>query len=288
VILTNPNGLPQALVRALSPDHERKFDPWRIGVTDLIAPPLPRMLRHKHWKDMTERVDDRIWLLFGLAVHYYLETFGGGVSEKKLEIPIDGTPFTLVGVVDLTEEGQYLCMVDWKVTSVMSILLGDKEDWDQQLNVYAWMYQRFFGVRPARLKNVAFLRDWNERESLRDSRYPRSAVYVHDVPFWDNKLTERFIMERLDDHHESLLIGTGRPCTPAERWHKPDSYAVLKAGVRRARRVLPSQEAAEDWAAKNIKGPHSIEFRAGEDSKCLKYCGARNFCPANIYLRDGI
>ena len=67
--LTNKYGAPEELVRAASyDDHVTKGD---ISTTTLIDAPQIRYL--KMTNDIEEDVSDRIWMLFGTAVHHILE-----------------------------------------------------------------------------------------------------------------------------------------------------------------------------------------------------------------------
>lgn len=289
MIITNPNELPQAFVDAVTPDATRGMDPLRLSITDLINPPLMRTLRHQHWHEMSETADSRVWLLLGTAVHEYLDSRTPGASEVKITIKIG--KFTVVGVIDLVE-GEVIA--DYKVTSVYSFLLGEKIEWEQQLNCYAYLLRKQaeidgveFKVRG--LKIVAILRDHKESMTLRDPDYPKSAIYQKQIRMWSPEEQDRFIESRVE-LHEKASMGVIEKCTNHEKYHKDDKYAVKAAGIVKAKRVLDSREEAEKWIeehavdAKGKKlGPYEIELRAGEDTRCLRFCPVRNFCEDNRY-----
>lgn len=290
--ITNPFGVPQAMVEAVTPDQGRGLDPNRLSITDLINPPIMRLLRHRHWHEMEETVDSRVWLLLGVAVHEYLDRHTPGASEIKIELKHD--KFTLVGVIDIIEG---IIIADYKVTSVFSFLLGEKIEWEQQLNCYNYMHRKKAESEGREhliktLKIVAILRDHKPSMALRDHNYPQSAILQKEVRVWSPEEQESYIMDRVETHYRASM-GIVEPCTPAERYHKDDKYAVKVEGNIRAKRVLDTKEAAEGWIKEYLekmsmkkKSPEKlvIDFRPGEDTRCLRFCPVRNFCEFNRYL----
>lgn len=78
----------------------------------------------------------------------------------------------------------------------------------------------------------------------------------------------------MTDWHQGLM-----PCSPEQRWHKPDKWAVMKDGRKRAVRVFEDEgQAVEKLRELGEKG-HHIEYRRGEDTKCEAYCPVAEFCP---------
>lgn len=289
MIITNPYGLPQAFVDAVTPDQSRGLDPHRLSISDLINPPLMRLLRHRHWHEMTETADSRVWMLLGLAVHEYLDRRTPNSSEIKFEHKLNG--YTVVGIIDLVEG---TVIVDYKVTSVYSFLLGEKLEWEQQLNSYAYLL-RAKAERDAAdlqitgLKIVAILRDHKPSLALRDRDYPQSAIYQKYIKLWTPEEQDAFIENRVAIHHQASM-GVVQKCTNAEKYHKDDKYAVKVKGVAKAKRVLDSQEDAEAWIQQHLKdakgkplGPYEIDLRLGEDTRCMRFCPVRNFCEDNRY-----
>jgi hypothetical protein len=67
------------------------------------------------------------------------------------------------------------------------------------------------------------------------------------------------------------------PCTPAEMWEKPTTYALKKKGGVRAIKVYETQEEAEK--AFDPKA-HEIEVRLGSRTRC------ESFCPVNTYCQQ--
>jgi len=72
------------------------------------------------------------------------------------------------------------------------------------------------------------------------------------------------------------------PCTDEERWHRPDSYAVMKEGRKSALRVFAAEGVAQAFIENHADAKKlSIEFRQGKDIRCESYCQVRAVCPVN-------
>jgi hypothetical protein len=286
--IINPRGLPEAVVKAVSVSDPPKPD--RYSVTQLIQPPLIRTLTARHWSEMQEEVEKRTWLLMGQAVHKYLELCAPYEAhvEKKIEMPVEynGRNITVVGVIDL-HHGDIL--TDYKVTSVWSFILGDKPEWEAQLNIYAYMAWMMEGIETKGIQIIAILRDWMQREAAKSDDYPEAEMIAVNIPLWPHKRTSKHLAELIADHIEN----PERPCTPQERWRRRTTYAVKKTGRKSALRVLDTIQDAYEWAVKNnladydtIDGEQiinckvgvTIEERIGEDVRCKSYCPVRDFC----------
>ncbi len=278
MIITNPNNLPLPLVLAVTPDQDRGLDPSRLSVTDLINPPLMRKLRLEHWHEMEERVDDRAWLMLGQAFHDWIDKRTPGNSEIKIEMPY--ADLTLVGVIDLI---QGVTIADYKVVSANSFLLGEKFEWEAQLNVYSYL-ANYIGIQITNLTIIAILRDWQLSKTYHDYQYPKSPLLEKQIRLWNYTDRESYISTRVMLH----LSEDVPECAPSERWDRPDSWAVKVPNVQKARRVLSSFEEAEAWIrSSKEKKQFFIEHRPGARIRCRDYCAVRNFCPNNIYKEEG-
>ena len=268
----NPNNLPEVLVRAVTGDYDRTPKENRMSVTDLINPPMIRHLKLKNWDRLEENVDDLAWSLFGKAFHDLMDRYAPDPyqSEYKLEYYVE--PYTLVGQPDVHFGG---VLDDYKVTSVFSFILGDKPEWESQLNVYAWLLGKH-SIPINRIRIIAILRDWQKQKSMVEPDYPKSPFHVVDVPLWTPERAEEYIKERIRMHQELL------ECTPEDKWQRETTWAVMKPAAKRATRVLDTRELAEAWVKDN-KGEFEIVERPGEKTRCRFYCGARGVCPYNDY-----
>jgi hypothetical protein len=276
MLISNPNNLPEVLVRAATGDYVRNMSPERMSVTDLINPPLIRALKLKHWNDIIEVVDDMAWSLFGKAFHDLMDKFAplGSTSEYKIEHYFK--PFLLVGQPDVHAGG---ILDDYKVTSVWSFMFGDKPEWEAQLNTYAWLLS-MRKVQISELRIIAILRDWVKTKAMQ-ADYPKSPFHVSLVPLWDINKQAQYIGERIKAHLDP------KECSKEEKWQREDSWAILSPGVKRARRVLSTENEAILWATDNMKGKYEIKKRDGERIRCKFYCPVRAFCEYAKDLDDG-
>lgn len=270
--INNPNNFPQALVNAVSGGRDPQK--YRMGVTDLIGSPWQRDLKLKYYDQVESDVEDMTWSMLGRAVHLLAEenSPSSAYSEIKLEVPYGD--YKLVGIPDVHEDG---VLDDYKVTSVYSFLLGEKIEWEQQLNVYRWMLHQQ-GITINTIRIIAILRDWMPRKAETEANYPRKPLIQVQIPIWDLEKAKAYIDERFKAH-ENIV-----PCTPEERWTRPTTYAAKIEGQKIAKRVLPSREEAEKWIKDNLNGKKAIiEERPGEDPKCKTYCSYAKFCSENRY-----
>ena len=70
--LTNKFNLPQTFMNVLERPTYSKGKA-HLSATELLMPPQIAQLRKTHWEDLEEDVADRIWAIFGTAIHSILE-----------------------------------------------------------------------------------------------------------------------------------------------------------------------------------------------------------------------
>lgn len=281
-MVTNKFNLPTPIYKAVSKTYQP--NPDRFSVTDLIGSALIRKLKLEHWEELTEDASERLWALLGQAVdHVISQNAEGAIVQGKFEIPIEGVE--VVGKPDIyyPEAG---IIADWKVTSVWSFLLGDKKDWERQLNCYAWgkrkqIIEAELDNKITKLTIHAILRDWQKSKMLRDEDYPRIPFISKDIPLWSFEQQDEYVKQQLECHR------TCRDpiCAPEDKWEKPTTYAVMKKGRKSALRVLDSMDKAKNWKANKQglepKGSDNLSIieRPGECTRCLNYCQVRSVCP---------
>ena len=273
--ITNKYNLPEPLVNATSWGI-RGIKEKTISVTQLIDSPQIFQLRKKHDAEIEEDVSDRIWALLGTSVHYILEghTDKDYLSEEKLKIEIMG--WTLTGIPDL-----FFCGIlsDYKVTSVYSFLLGEKENWHFQTNVYAYLYTKY-NFKVDKIQIVAFLRDW-QKARITDADYPPCPVIVKPITISDYASIEKYINERILLHQEAEKTGV-YSCNDIERWKRDDTFACIKKGNKKASRVFDTQMKADEYCKE--KGLE-LEIRKGGYIRCENYCNVSKFC--NQFTGEG-
>lgn len=288
MLLTNNHKLPVPLFNALTyKGNTPKLK--RISATDLIDSPLRRILKIKYFDNISVDASENLWALLGTAIHRVIERSGSKeTSELKKEIEYNGA--TLVTMGDYYENQE---LIDWKVTSVWSFVLGIKEEWTKQLNVIRFIYNKV-GLEVNKLMVYAILRDW-QRGKCYEKDYPQIPFQGVNIPLMKN--IDQYINERVSLHlaaEKSIAnVGDIPQCTEKERWSRPTIYALMKDDMKRAVRVFNNFEEATVFSVKyNDDGKNKgkktrIETRPGEDTKCLYFCTVSKFCPyMNMKLKE--
>lgn len=273
--LTNNFNLPESIYRAIAKDIYVKVGNY--SATGLIKPPQMVALESRYADKITEDASDGLWRLLGEAVHYVLEkgNHAQSIVEARLKIQIGDIVVSCKPDLYHIEEKS---IDDYKVTSAYSFILGDKPEWTQQLNINAAIY-RENGFPVERLRIFAILRDFMRSKTLSDADYPRIPFQEVEIPMWPHGDAIKFIADRVNLHEaaKSLPDEALMPCTDAERWMRPTTYAVMKEGRKSAVRVLDTMAEAEKYMA-DLDNKHSIVERKGEAIRCAGYCNAAPFC----------
>lgn len=272
--LTNKNNFPEALSRAMQNDSYDK-GACDFSVTELLKPPRVRALEKRHDHEIVEDVSDGLWRLMGHAMHAVLERANKTDTVEKRLFAKFGK-HTISGQLDtLTLEDNVLS--DWKFTTAWKFKTGNgaPPEYTAQLNMLLEILRRN-GKDASALKIHGLLRDFQLREAKQNPSYPQAPVQTFDIEIWSREQTTAFIEERIALH---VTAAKELPeCSNEERWAKPDAYAVIKKGGKRAINggVQFSMEAAE--AVQKYNPGTFIEFRKGESTRCSMYCRAAPFC----------
>ena len=170
-----------------------------------------------------------------------------------------------------------------KFTSAWA-LRQDKPDWTAQQNIYAWLVETNKNVPVLGIQICALIRDWSRREASVKADYPQAPIQVIDLPLWSFEERETYIRNRISLHRDSKVQDDWDedlpPCTDDERWVRGETYAVMKAGKKRAFKRCETQEEAEK-VLKEIpeKDKPYIEKRPGEAVRCTgDFCGVARWC----------
>lgn len=284
--ITNKLNLPYGLVKAVSPNPHNK--PGEISATTLISGVKNIILTQRHWEELEDDVSDRIWAVFGTAVHALLESEGEN-EFCEIELKQKVSNITVTGRLDNYNMATGV-IADYKNTSVFKIKAGlQKEsdgkehgfpEWKKQGLIYSWLLQKN-GLPATKCRFIALLKDHSMTEAARDRSYPQSPVYVYefDVTKEDLEEIEKFIMKKVFQYElfsstEDNLIPE---CSENERWAKKDVFAVKKEGRKSAVKLYETKKEAEEKIAELGKG-HYLEIRKGESMKCKNYCLCSKFC----------
>lgn len=222
---TNKQGLPEAVVRAITNDSYDKGDA-DFSVTELLLPPRIWALKKLHAHAVTEDVEDRLWALYGQLAHSLLERANmADLAEKRFFMDISG--YTISGQIDsLSLVGQVLS--DYKFTSVWGFMKGrePKQEHVAQLNMQHLLLKRN-GLSAKKLQIIGLLRDWMKSKAKVDFKYPQGMIAVQDIPMWSDDKTEALIVTSIAEFHaakERLPL-----CSSGEHWafKRCSSYCMV-------------------------------------------------------------
>lgn len=282
--ITNRMGLPESLVNACQTEPHNK--PGEVSATTLLKGTKQIMLEKRHWGELEDDVSDRVWAVFGTAVHKLLEEKNPeAFTEERFSTVIGRT--TVTGQVDLYDMATST-ITDYKTASVWKVIMGDFEDWRRQGLVYAYLMLKN-GIVVERCRFVAMLRDWSKAQVARDPAYPKSqcVVYEFEVTARDLDEIRAFIESKVDEieRMELRVDDDIPPCTEKERWAKGDTYAVMKAGRKTALKVFDDFEKAKEFAS--AESGRSVEKRPGKSARCENYCLCAKFCSFYKSMKEG-
>ena len=268
MILTNDYGAPDAFVRAIEGDPYSKGDA-DFSATELLKPPQIVRLYNEHEDTVTSDVRDEWWKLLGKGVHNVLENYGEGLREQRFFAECEGVKIS--GAMDLlSDEG---AVTDYKVTSVFTVQRGLKTDWEQQLNIYAWLLRQN-DITVTSLEIVALCRDWifSRAEAKRD--YPQSPIVPMKVPLWRPERQDDFVAGRVRAHTMENTL----PCTPEERWAR-GGYTVLGGGLKP--RSFDTMSEAANYINMKEKPGRSFTITEGGAKfvRCENWCPVSEHCP---------
>jgi len=289
---TNKHNIPIEIIRAVENDSYSKGNS-DISVTGLLKSARIAQLEEEYADQITADISDRIWILLGQSVHTILERANENkedtLTEKRLYAEVNGWKVSgQTDSISLKEKK----LKDYKVTSawtVMNALSEGKDDWEQQLNCYDWLYRTNGGNTIDQLNIIAISRDWSKFQYERSGgNYPPAPVTVIDIPKWSDEEQQRFVEERVSIHQEAeaeyLISKKLVLCTDQERWKKEDTFRIIKKGRKSAVRVLNSQDEADKYLEGQDDKNLSIEVAKGKYVRCESYCNVAEFC--NQYQKE--
>jgi hypothetical protein len=285
MIWTNKFNLPLPITSAIKNFHDAYERVGDISVTGLVKAPRQRVLEIRHDSEIVADYSDFLWVLLGNAIHKVLETAdtNNHLSEERLTFRMDG--WLISGKPDLfTPE---MTLDDYKCTSVFSFLLGEKVEWEQQVNLYDLLY-RIHGFNAKKLRITAILRDHMKSRAKHEANYPECGLVIKEMKQWSSEKQFGYLGERIKVHQAAQYLDDDKlpECTDEERWHRPDVWAVKKKGGKKA---LPgglqaSEAEANDFVHEYIRAnpkklqDFEIEHRPGTDVKCEDYCPVNKWC----------
>ena len=284
--LTNKFNLPETIINVIKRPTYSKGKA-HISVTELMTAPQIVLLKRKHWDEIEQDASEMVWQIFGSAIHGVLEhgKSENHVIEQRIHAKVDG--WDISGAIDLQENTpEGIIISDYKTTGAWAVM-NEKDEWHQQLNVYAWLVDNVKNEKVIKLQIIAIIRDWSAKEAQNKEGYPQSPIVTIDIPLWTMDERLAYIKRRIKMHSDAQFnLDMGDPipeCGEKDMWEKPTTWALIKEGGVRAKRVYDNEAEAKTAL---IKG-YIIEHRLGERTRCKSYCQVSQFCNQyQTYLKE--
>lgn len=278
--LTNKHNIPQTFVNILErPTYNRGAA--HLSATQLINSSKVVALSKKFENELEQDVSDMVWSIFGTAIHGVLEhgRDENHIVEERLHAELDG--WRISGAIDLQIVHENAISIrDYKTTSAWAVM-NEKSDWEQQLNIYAWLVEKVKGDEVDSVGIVAIIRDWSRRDAETREGYPPAPIKELPITLWPFEQREKFISDRIAAHSAcefALEAEEDLPdCTSDEMWEKPAVWAIKKTGNVRAKALYDNEVLATQELEKLGKG-FEIEYRPGERTRCEKFCPVSGYC----------
>jgi len=274
--ITNKHNLPDAVFNFLSANNYTPGDN-DYSATTLLRPPQMVQLERRHWEELEEDAIDKVWSVFGAAVHNLLEHHASGEASIEERMYVDVLGKRIGGQLDHYHNG---IITDYKVTSTYTLgNEGRLKEWEEQQNIYAYLMKKG-GHEVNTIQVSVFFRDWSKGKTLSGSSdYPAVPLMVIKLPLWSNARQYGFLSVRVMIHKlsESLNDSELPPCSSEDMWEAPTKYAVMKQGNKRATKLFMEKDEAEIDAKARGKG-FSVDVRVGGRPRCEQYCNVKKFC----------
>ena len=279
-MITNNYGLPPELYDALTKNRYVKDAADSDLTTDfsvsaLIAPTRQTILKQRYPGIAEQDAMDFIWLLFGNMMHLLLEEHSseGSITERRLYKTILGK--VISGAIDHYKDR---IISDYKSCKAYKIIKQSFDDWQNQLNLYADLYEEA-GLPVDSLRIIAIIKDWNKNEIKRIKGYPTTPIVIIPLLKWSKEARERYMLSRVRAlvNAEKLADDDLPFCTEEEIWSRFMEFNVLKVGNKVGRNFKTKEEALVYLEGKDVKD-YVIKRRMSPPRRCLEYCSASTCC----------
>jgi len=261
------------------------------SVTDLIKPPRIVRLWKRYSKEIERDLDilKNLGSFRGNAIHDYFKKMLYRITQKsksneylletRLWDRINGRKIS--GAIDCLHNTE---LYDFKTCSVWKEVFQQYEDWENQLNLYAFLLY-LVGKPVTKVNVIAWYQDWDKNKVFNYTNYPREEMQVISLPVWNVVDQHKYMASCIEKHKEAEdLYDDELPyCTKEDMWAKDDAWAVYKLTKSgdlsgKARRVLKSSELAEQWIKKKKSDDYKIIHRKGERTRCMDWCSVNQYC----------
>jgi hypothetical protein len=265
---TNKYNLPDRVIRVIQGKYKNKRpDPFRMSVTDLINEPLIRTLQIEKWDELVRDYSDFLTMVQGTALHdrYEMLADEDDDCETKLENPVGN--FILVGKADNKRDDYIL---DVKQTAVYNPLYKIP-DWTAQGNVYVWQ-RRVRGEEINRILIDVWYRNWQEKNK-HWRNYPPIPYEELSLKVWTQQEQDDYINSQVEFH----TMASHDECSEQQKGIR---WEAFKNKNKTNCKVGSSFDEVQKWVNKQDK-KDAYRIEKSPPKFCIKYCKSRSICPFN-------
>lgn len=264
-----------------------------MSVTELIDTPRVVQLKNRFPQQLkTDTIESTLPALLGTSTHDMFERYlrqynvanpGTYLLERRMLIVKEahsGRLIRVAGRFDILEREKVLW--DIKQTSTFKFVKGNVDDFEKQLNIYAYMLE-LDGIKVNAVKILAVFPDWNKWERQRQGgSYPPNKMTAYEFELWPFKDREQFFMDRLNLHDDASVVPDDQLplCSDKDMWAQPTKWAVYKDGnSQKASRLFVSEQEAIDYRdGMKDSADAIIKERPGFRTRCADWCKCSPVC----------
>ena len=260
------------------------------SVTEILKPPriVQLLKRYKHEISKEVSIIKSVGSFRGVAIHDRFQKLLYRVISKQGSDDYMVESRLWDRILGRKISGQIDCLYkdilyDFKTTSVWKRIFGDFLEWEEQLNLYAYMLS-LIGINVQQINVIAWYQDWDKMKAF-DRQYPKLEMEQITMMLWPVGDQEEFMHRRIQLQIEAeTLPDYDLPfCTIKDMWAKDDAWAVYKLTKQgklpsKASRVLPSSYAAEEWISDQKGTGYKVVPRPGGRTRCEDWCDVSEFC----------
>ena len=306
MIITNKLNLPDIIVQvaqAYTDDYNRIIISNKYSVTELLKPAYMVKLERLHWEERTEDVANMLYAIRGTGIHQQVSQVAKMFPEKyiseealELKINIRNSEYIIKGKYDLYDK-EIERLYDVKSGAVYGACIepNGKPDDLIQVKIYAYMIEKLQGLNVKSAEIIRILYDWNRLDFKKKKydNYPEYGIQNINIPSFDSiGFTNQKIEFKSNELLEKHISHDGSICSPADRWHKADTWKIYTPGkYDRAIKVCNSETESREYIATVKTGKtYETKFISGEDTRCMNYCSVKDFCEyyKQTYKKDNI
>jgi len=306
MIFKNKYNLPKNLCKALVNDDYPHHPDNVISCTSLIDAPKNKILQRRHDADIEVDVAERAWIVFGNAIHYYLEKSAGADSLVEERWYLDTKTWEVYtcnagnlicqewykldtvyvsGQFDHYEDG---VLSDYKATSTWSVTMNTKPKPEHvwQLNINA-LAMRALNFEIQKLLCILVLRDFKKSETGKGN-YPRIPFHVWNIRVMTDSAIKTHITARVEKYVQCMKLDDDLipACSEEERWNRGPLFKVFKNNNKRAVNgggkftdILDATEFKQQLQSENPKDKYKIEEFPTKNTRCEDgYCLVTKWC----------